>query len=261
MSSVVAEDKSVHNAENVPKCHLLSLPAELREMIWSFVLVEPEPIISYVNRRTIVNEDKHDPRRLETLRVMKPIPSLPPLAYIAKQLHAEIVAAFFGSNTFVFHLNKYNPREVDSWLTAVKYHISELLTDLDSAFVDGHITIRLDLQIPISAFLGRLATIEYSFNVKKDSYDIKFSGALTQECVCRLYDQIEHRYPDGTGEWESLGPMSAVTKLLECWARLYWLPRDTTTRPKHCLHCCRPRYAGDGAVDQEFDRLLDECFG
>ncbi|KAK4906420.1 hypothetical protein LTR49_024442 [Elasticomyces elasticus] len=242
MSSAVARVTPVVNAETVAKCHLLSLPAELREMIWSFVLVEPEPIISYVERRTIRGRDYRYPRDSNTIRIKQAVPCIPPLACVARHLHEEVMAVFYGANTFAFNLNKHNPFEVDSWIDALRMQSVDLMdTDNDCRgwwLIDHNVTIRLDY-----------SEREYVFKVK-------VSGALTEECLCRLNDQLETRDSNGNGEWDALGPMSAATKLFEFWVTLFWLPRDTASESEICRSCEKPRYLGidEDVIDQAFDR-------
>ncbi|KAK5730566.1 hypothetical protein LTR15_000503 [Elasticomyces elasticus] len=175
-------------AETLPRCHLLSLPAELREMIRFFVLVEPEPIISYVERRTIRGRDFHYPRDSNTIRIKQPVPSLPPLACVARHLHEEVMGVFYGGNTFVFNLNTQNPFEGDSWFDALRDHSVNLMeTDSDwsrgRCLLDHHITIRLEFEMPIRGSLTHPAAIEYSYSEKKHAFSVQFSGALRSSLV------------------------------------------------------------------------------
>ncbi|KAK5727882.1 hypothetical protein LTR17_012425 [Elasticomyces elasticus] len=266
MSSAVTSKMTPDNAEILPRCHLLSLPAELREMIWSLAQVEPEPIISYIERRTIRGRDYRYPRDSNTIRIKQAVPCIPPLACLARHLHEEVMAVFYGGNTFVFNLNNHNPFEVDSWIDALRMQSVDLMdTDDDCRgwwLIDHNITIRLEFAIPRPRAPDGLTAIEYSYSEREYVFKVKVSGALTEECLCRLNDQLETRDSNGDGEWDALGPMSAATKLFEFWVTLFWLPRDTASESEICRSCEKPRYLGidEDVIDQAFDRMLDVFF-
>ncbi|KAK5688297.1 hypothetical protein LTS10_000275 [Elasticomyces elasticus] len=191
MSSAVARVTPVINADPTAECHLLDLPPELREMIWSLVLVEPEPIISSVERRTISTKDFMSTTKLKSIRIGRPSPDLPSLAIATRSMCGEIVSIYFGRNTFLFHLDKRNPEEVSSWLHAVKNHVWDLLDGSDFEIVDEHITIRLEFAITNSQYFDLPAWVEYSYDAKTDDFGILYGGQLQEECVCRIRDHIK----------------------------------------------------------------------
>ncbi|KAK5732131.1 hypothetical protein LTR17_010839 [Elasticomyces elasticus] len=257
------DNASTNKADATAKCYLLGLPPELREMIWSLVLVRPEPIIAYVNRRTTLNPDRNDPEESRTKRYMQAFPHIPPLASVSRDLYMEIMDVYFGNNTFLFSLNKQNPGEIDSWLELVRAHNYTIMGSGETwPAVDYQIKIELNFMMPDSSYYERPTTIAYSFNAKKDAFNLDFHGALARECLCRLYSQLNDRYPDETGEWDDLGPMSAFTKLIECWVRLAWLSRNPMSIPQACRRCAKQRFYGRHVdlVDHAFDRMLGNYF-
>ena len=66
-----------------------SLPPEIRNMIYSLLLIQDSPISICSPRRWIMNE-----------RSTTPTASFHNLMFVNKQIHAEVYTAFFSLNTF-----------------------------------------------------------------------------------------------------------------------------------------------------------------
>ncbi|KAI6858400.1 hypothetical protein KC338_g7712 [Hortaea werneckii] len=81
---------------------LLSLPRELRDLIYSHLVQHPEPLTPQYRPCWKLLPGPNNQRR-RSHRVIRRSPPEPPLALVSRQLRHETLAAFYGSgNTFLF---------------------------------------------------------------------------------------------------------------------------------------------------------------
>ncbi|KAI7495313.1 hypothetical protein KC367_g7454 [Hortaea werneckii] len=81
---------------------ILSLPRELRDLIYSHLVLHPEPLIPQYRpcwKPTLPGDTS---KRRIYRRVIRRLPPDPPLALVSRQLRHETLSAFYGANTFVF---------------------------------------------------------------------------------------------------------------------------------------------------------------
>ncbi|KAK3664409.1 hypothetical protein LTR22_004822 [Elasticomyces elasticus] len=172
---------------------LMGLPPELREMIWSFVVLEPHPIIAYVKRQTIASSQRGSYQWFQdygitTSRQSKTVPTLPPLAFVAKSVGREVLPIFF-SNTFLFSIDRRNSGEAGDWVFDMYDNLAVCTRDEEMSWMhlDNNITIRLEFGVPR---LSRIATIEYTMRCPSahGRFRARIDGQLTEECHCWLAD-------------------------------------------------------------------------
>ncbi|KAI7545048.1 hypothetical protein KC316_g14928 [Hortaea werneckii] len=91
-----------HQSHNAAPLTILSLPRELRDLIYTHLVQHPEPLIPQYRpcwKPTLPGDTTK--RRVYHL-VIRRLPPNPPLALVSRQLRHETLSAFYGSNTFVF---------------------------------------------------------------------------------------------------------------------------------------------------------------
>lgn len=83
-----------------PPLQLTTLPPEIRNAIWSLLVVRGEPIEAQF-RRIQPCKKLSKPRQ----KVIRRFPLEPVVARVNRQLRAEVLSVFYGCNTFVFEKN------------------------------------------------------------------------------------------------------------------------------------------------------------
>ncbi|KAI7211398.1 hypothetical protein KC365_g14976, partial [Hortaea werneckii] len=93
-----------HQSHNAAPLTILSLPRELRDLIYSHLVQHPEPLTPQYRPcwKPTLPGDTTTKRRRSYHRVIRRLPPHPPLALVSRQLRHETLSAFYGSNTFVF---------------------------------------------------------------------------------------------------------------------------------------------------------------
>ncbi|KAK5727883.1 hypothetical protein LTR17_012426 [Elasticomyces elasticus] len=176
---------------------LLSLPAELRELIWKLVLTQPGPIAAYMGHRTVLRNAPEpfyaqDPdEQMRAFRQSQAFPRLPPLALVCKDFGEEIVVYYLRHNIFQFHINDKNDYQVFEWLDKVQ-KLCETLIPFDGINIyiaAPHLTLRVGFPVrtPISNL--EYAIVEYKLigmlgSRTDDLMDVRLGGALLKECIC-----------------------------------------------------------------------------
>ncbi|KAK3619742.1 hypothetical protein LTR56_023827 [Elasticomyces elasticus] len=231
---------------------LMGLPPELREMIWSFALIEPEPIMAYVKRQTVPSSQKtsyqwYQDRGITAAREMKAVPELPPLAFVAKSVGREVIPIFF-SNTFLFSTNHRNIGEVGDWVFDMYDKLAVYTGDDEGSWnpLDSNITIRLEFGVPRS----RVATIEYTMRCPTghERFRAKLDGHLAEECRCWLADAAkaldeESLVLRGNGEsYDNRWAMGELTGIVERRIRDVWFRRKRSSLSATCSTCGKTQY-------------------
>ncbi|KAK5721348.1 hypothetical protein LTR17_014637 [Elasticomyces elasticus] len=98
---------------------LMGLPKELRDAIWEFALTEDEPVLPYLERRTIPRPDRKA-YQTSIVRQMRRQPPSPPLFHVDKRTRREAYPIYWRSNVFAFTLGSAsgetaNKEQVDKW--------------------------------------------------------------------------------------------------------------------------------------------------
>ncbi|GAB1730481.1 hypothetical protein NU195Hw_Modified_239t1 [Hortaea werneckii] len=107
---------------------ILSLPRELRDLIYSHLVLQPEPLTPQYRPCWKLLPGPNNQRR-RSHRVIRRSPPEPPLALVSRQLRLETLAAFYGSgNTFLFQrsaefllrleFNMLDPEWMGRWMRA-----------------------------------------------------------------------------------------------------------------------------------------------
>ncbi|KAK5702805.1 hypothetical protein LTR97_003751 [Elasticomyces elasticus] len=232
---------------------LMGLPPELREMIWTFAVLEPYPIIAYVKWQTVPSSQRiewqwYKERGITTARQMKTVPELPPLAFVAKSVAREVIPIFL-SNTFLFSIDQHNAGEVGDWVYNVYDKLAVCTGDEEESCtnMNSNITIRIEFGVPRS----RIATIEYTMRSADghERFRLKIDGHLTEECRCWLADarktideesvvlRDDVEYHDG--RWG----MGELTGIIERRIRHVWSIRERNCASATCSTCGKTQYA------------------
>ncbi|KAK5737022.1 hypothetical protein LTR17_006983 [Elasticomyces elasticus] len=227
------------------KASLLGLPSELREMIWSLVLVEPEPIIGYMLRRTA--EPKRPPKSLHdmtTVRQSLRMPSPPALACVSRSLsNAEIIPIYFGNNTFYFHAEWRTESDVDTWLGGIIRLVEVVLGKDARNFIDQYISIRIEFDLP---YVGS-STVDFGYCKKDDKIRVQFGGPLKEQCTCELECEVRERHVSWqmNRRWTDAA-MESATFTVERRVYEYWLNRGEEEEDPiaSCRQCKKVQYAG-----------------
>ncbi|KAK5722773.1 hypothetical protein LTR15_006006 [Elasticomyces elasticus] len=98
---------------------LMGLPKELRDAIWEFALTEDEPVLPYLERRTIPRPDRKA-YQTSIVRQMRRQPPSPALFHVDKRTRREAYPIYWRSNVFAFTLSDAwketaNKDQVDRW--------------------------------------------------------------------------------------------------------------------------------------------------
>ncbi|KAK5729918.1 hypothetical protein LTR17_011557 [Elasticomyces elasticus] len=228
------------------KASLLGLPPELREMIWSLVLVEPEPIIAYMLRRTTKTRKPPDPRwDLTTARQSLRVPPLPALACVSRGLsRTEIVPIYFGNNIIYFHAEKRTEDDVNTWLGGTMELVKAVLgKDIPRNFVDQYLNIRIEFYLPYAG----PSTVDLGYCKKDDEIRVQFGGPLKDQCTCELEREVQggHVRWQRNKDWTDAATEMAASTIEE---HLYyvWLTRgqEEEVPIASCHQCKKLQYAG-----------------
>lgn len=121
------------------KCYLLALPRELRDQIWTEVVVVNEPVPLYTSKRVIRDPEKAAANPacangISLVKGYKSYPESPALVYTCGQIKREVLPLFYGTNAFVF--NPFSDSDVWKWRRRLNYRegpemIRKLLVELE----------------------------------------------------------------------------------------------------------------------------------
>lgn len=95
---------------------LLSIPPELRALIFDFALTAPNPLVAF----------RLDPYQRDTYTEA----TQPALTKVSRQLRHEAIPIFYASNTFILHTNSIKAEEARRWLQSICEHLP-LLQHID----------------------------------------------------------------------------------------------------------------------------------
>ncbi|KAK5730568.1 hypothetical protein LTR15_000505 [Elasticomyces elasticus] len=237
-------DRVANEVVPPPRASLLGLPFELREMIWSFVLIQADPIAAKIVRRSIrYTRPLFDYSFLfeatSPYSQRQAMPQLPPLALAAKVISNEVLAVYHKKNTFAFTIDKRNISEVTAWLDAVRKRCEILCSDFD---LDAYPTIRIHFALPaprpkLWAAASDDATIEYHLH--------KGEGSWT---VAHVIENDEE---------EGIVSMADLTWRIEQRIGNFWLHRKRGDAFVECQKCGKQRYDRED-VDSYDDESEDE---
>lgn len=97
---------------------LLNLPQELRDLILSFALTSPKPVVSF-------RLDDYQKQKYQEA-------TLPPLTRVNRQIRKESLPIFFTCNDIVLHTEKTKSDDTQEWLKCMeKTHHLRLLNRVD----------------------------------------------------------------------------------------------------------------------------------
>jgi hypothetical protein len=253
---------------------LTTLPLELREMIWSFVLVEREPIFSCTlqhstpaqgHRRkgskrarllALIQDGYHRKPAASPARTTRTElwPRLPALTAVNHQIRQEALHVFFRDNVFVFRLNeRMSTREVERWQTALVAQCPTLLPQ--------HLftiwTTRLEFMTQSPLGIGRQpAAIDCTLG--PDSHlALSFSGGLAQECTCTARQHAKELSHEANINGQQTELIMKFTGYVEEQIRNDWGRRGRKmTPPRPCADCGMPRV--ERRTPEELKRFSDQ---
>ncbi|KAK5688298.1 hypothetical protein LTS10_000276 [Elasticomyces elasticus] len=253
-------DRVANEVDPPPRASLLGLPFELREMIWSLVLIQADPITAKIGRRTIMRTRSLFKYSF-AIEVMSPctqrqaMPQSPPLALVARAIGNEVLAFYYKKHVFAFTIDKRNTYEVREWLDAVQKRCQILCSDID---LDAYLTIRIKFALPTSrpavglwAAASDDATIEYNLSKSEGGWVVRLGGALQSGCECWVAEVIENN------EKEGIVSMADLTWRFEQRIGNFWLHRKRGEAFVECQKCGKLRYDRED-VDSSDDESEDE---
>ncbi|KAK3624443.1 hypothetical protein LTR22_023976 [Elasticomyces elasticus] len=247
---------------------LLSIPAELRELIWKLVLTHPGPIAAYMGHRTILRNAPEpfyaqDPdEQMRAFRQSQAFPRLPPLALVCKDLGKEIVVYYLRHNIFQFHINDKNDYQVFEWLDKVEKLCDTLIPSdgINTYIAAPHLTLRVGFPVrtPISNL--EYAIVEYKLigtlgSRTHDLMDVTLGGALLKECICWVRRGVR-----ATRDTAGFGlQLSDFTLGLQHKVNEFWFARRRESRT--CLKCSPPRWGTniEDTDDEHEDEQTDQA--
>ncbi|KAK4962765.1 hypothetical protein LTR10_000392 [Elasticomyces elasticus] len=249
---------------------LLSLPAELREIVWKLVLTQSGPIAAYLGHRTVLRnapepEYAQNPdQQMRAFRQSQAFPRFPPLALVCKDLAEGIMVYYLKHNVFQFHVEDKNDYEIFTWLDKVE-QLCETIIPFDGVNIyvaASHLTLRVGFKVGTSRTNTEYAMIEYKLVGALDSrtcdlMEIRLGGTLLKECICWVRGAVR-----ATRDTDDYGlQLSEFTWALEQKVKEFWLARRRESRT--CLKCGLPRWGADieDTDDEHEDVQTDEAEG
>ncbi|KAK3619743.1 hypothetical protein LTR56_023828 [Elasticomyces elasticus] len=234
---------------------LMSLPPEIRELIWSFVFVKPHPIIAQIYHQTVASdkcrahtEQWFQDSGLTTYRQTKAVPELPSFVFTNKVLSNEVMPFIFR-NTFLFRLERQNVGEVTFWLEEMYNHVAAITQDdATRNFINKNITVRIEF-----AFGGlRAGTIEYkSCNCEgHKGFHFTLGGQLEQECSCWLDDAVAAVEEQNRTDEGVLEELSEMATRIEKRVEEVWLLRGRRRPKTQCSTCGKTQHKEDEDQDR-----------
>ncbi|KAK5690009.1 hypothetical protein LTR97_012493 [Elasticomyces elasticus] len=183
---------------------LMDLPAELRDIIFTFALAEQEPIIAYCEQRTVrrLRGSFHDLgqgyHQTELARECRPQPPLPPLALMKEEVSCNAFPIYLRENVFHFFIDDRSIGEVGAWKSAMEQAIHFYWKQPGNLDMNiwKHLTIRLEFRLMGRDSSHRVATIEYSLSKDSRRIDLRFGAALEAECTCWILDTLDDVFYD-----------------------------------------------------------------
>ncbi|KAK5727881.1 hypothetical protein LTR17_012424 [Elasticomyces elasticus] len=169
-------DRIANEVDPPPRASLLGLPLELREMIWSLVLIQADPITARIGRRTIMRtrslfKYSFAIEATSPCTQRQTMPQLSALALVAESISNEVLAVYYKKHTFVFTIDKRNTSEF--------------------ALPNSRPAVGL------WAAASEDATIEYQFSKGEGGWVVRLGGALQSECECWVAEVIEKDEEEG----------------------------------------------------------------
>ncbi|KAK5115041.1 hypothetical protein LTR62_001738 [Meristemomyces frigidus] len=258
-------------AMELESSRLLSLPLELREMIWRYVLVEPEPIFTCLVQHAVTRPRCHSKRaRMRsfwheiysrtpsvTTTKLSLWPRLPILSRVNTQLRREALEVFFRDNVFLFRLDyQMSDRDVERWQETL---LSQWSRSMLPAGLFRLWTIRLEFMVQSQTGGMRQPTIlDCSLGPNGDLAH-RFQGALKQECTCRYQDNVRSLTKEATASTAGQNELIAkVAALVEEQIKAEWGRRGRwMTLPYLCVRCGLART--EQRTAEELKRYSDRC--
>ncbi|KAM0721153.1 hypothetical protein Q7P37_003440 [Cladosporium fusiforme] len=119
-----------------PRCRLLELPAEIRELIFTFAVVPERPIVTF-------RLDRFQKESYEEA-------SQPPITRVSRQLRREALPLFYGCNEFIVHTEDDKSEDAQRWFRHSQPHLPKLCHLM---FWVRYVA-RLDNTLPSSGAIG-----------------------------------------------------------------------------------------------------------
>ncbi|KAK4962796.1 hypothetical protein LTR10_000423 [Elasticomyces elasticus] len=241
MSSTTATESA---AENEGESRLMNLPPELRELIWSFVVGQPEPVVCYMARRVVIATDAR-PDRMATVRQFKVVPRLPSLARTSRVLAEEALPLYFRDNIFLFHLDRLSVYDCKRWLEEIGCHC-ETISNQTTFGLDRNMKVRLEFWMKNR----QPAAVEFTTCTNQRDFQVTFPETLENECNCWVEEAADYArfYADRGTDSEEV-QLSIFAGFLETVIEKAWLPRGPATNGIECTDCRKMKHLKWGSRD------------
>ena len=180
----------------VGTCYLLKLPPELRNYIYTLVVVDKDPLPAYLARRTVLpprsDASSSQSYKRRTIVERKIFPLNPSLAATSKQLRGEVLPIFYSENIFIFNIaGSYTHSSGSVWRWDMALDGSENICRIILEFdmVDPHWATQPLAQnnIAILRLQTKRHAAEIAFTSKANrDLSVVTGGKLSEQCTCTL---------------------------------------------------------------------------
>ena len=210
---------------------LEALPAEVRNLIYSFAIVEDEPLVVYratrYRRRTSTGSGSRIVHEYHYL------PERPALAAINRGMRKEVLSIFYGANTFLFNYREDQVKLVLPWSLYTQRIDAGLTRNLDRI---TNIILEFDLIVELSRTSFVMGTAEIHFELGKFKHlKITYGGTMRELCACESGKSLRRFMYMAPGSKAVLGGAVAFEKHYLTGLRGHVL----LTRDELCAKCAR----------------------
>lgn len=168
-----------------PRSRLHGLPAEIRVMIYSLVVISPIPIPARIHIRDVAKAlDDSKPEESTVFKTQYKItPEQPALSRVDTSIRDEVLQVFYGANTFLFRTTDLELYPLRNWLQITQRGYSAMNQSI------RHVV--LERAVKKTCTLGRLSDQEHIYRIAVKLADdgklsVHFEGDLAALCACDL---------------------------------------------------------------------------
>ncbi|KAI7086437.1 hypothetical protein KC356_g5001 [Hortaea werneckii] len=205
---------------------ILSLPRELRDLIYSYLVLHPEPLIPQYRPCWKPTLPGDTTKRRVYHRVIRRLPPDPPLALVSRQLRHETLSAFYGANTFIFepaaepvlseNFNMLDSGWMDRWMRGCRRGVPSFSDGREAFTYLRNVELRFDdVRGPTeTSLLTRMGTVTFSLSgggQQGVSVRHDLPAAFPRACACRedaMVELIKARSSEGGFGFSGLGDVA-----------------------------------------------------
>ena len=210
---------------------LESLPAEVRNLIYSFAVVEDEPLVVYRATRYRPCTTTGSGGRI--VHEYTYLHERPALAAVNRGMRRDVLSIFYSANTFLFNYNKDQSMLVEPWLyytIRTDGRLWHSLNQISSIILEFYSTVELSR----NSFLRGTAELRFELGTSNE-LKITFGGPLRELCTCGFGKFLPKSMHVASDLKSVLGPAAAFEK----HHLTGWRGHILTTRDELCRTCAK----------------------